>query len=71
MIEMRLIIEKSDINKPTKILYNIKEKMPDCDIKELNDENTELYINGKLYKYKSYFIPEKEGIYDILLIIKI
>ena len=71
MIKMRLIIKKNDVNKPTKILYNIKEKMPDCDIKELTGENAELYINGKQCKYKSYFTPEKEGIYDILLIIKI
>ena len=71
MIKMRLIIKKNDVKKPTKILYNIKEKMPDCDIKELNGENAELYINGKQCKYKSYFTPEKEGIYDIQLIIKI
>ena len=71
MIKMRLIIGFEDVNRPTKILYNIKENVPDCDIKELNEENTELYINGKQYKYKSYFIPEEEGIYDILLIIKI
>ena len=71
MIKMRLIIKKNDVKKPSKILYNIKEKMPDCDIKELNGENAELYINGKQCKYKSYFTPEKEGIYDIQLIIKI
>ena len=52
-------------------MYNIKEKVQDCDIKELNEENTELYINRKLYKYKSYFTPENEGIYEIQLIIKI
>ena len=36
-------------------------------LKELNELNTELYINNKKYKYKKYFIPEKEGIYSILL----
>ena len=71
MIKMRLYINFNNVNRPTKILYNIKEKVPGCNIKELNEENTELYINGKQNKYKSYFIPEKEGIYDILLIIKI
>ena len=71
IIKMKIVIEKFDVNKPTKMLYNIKEKIPDCDVKELNEENTELYINGKRYKYKSYFTPEKEGIYKIQLIIKI
>ena len=34
-------------------------------LKELNDKNTELYINNKTYKYKKYFIPKKEGEYKI------
>ena len=32
-----------------------------------NQTNTELYINNKKYKYEKYFIPEKEGEYNILL----
>ena len=36
-------------------------------LKELNELNTELYINNKKYKYEKYFIPEKEGEYNILL----
>ena len=34
-------------------------------LKELNVMNTELYINNKKYEYEKYFIPEKEGEYDI------
>ena len=40
-------------------------------LKELNELNTELYINNKKFKYKKYFIPEKEGEYNILLKINI
>ena len=36
-------------------------------LKELNDNNTELYINGKKYIYKKYFIPKKNRTYDITL----
>ena len=72
-IKMKLKIEQSDVNKYTKILYNIDEKISDnyCNIKELNDTNTELIINGKKQTYKSYFTPEREGIYEIQLNIKI
>ena len=71
IIKMKLIIDKNDVKKPTKILYSIKGKIEGCDLNELNDTNTELYINGKQCRYRSYFTPEKEGIYDIQLNIKI
>ena len=71
IITMKLNIEKKDVNKPTKILYNIDRIIRDCDLKELNESNTELFINGKQCKYKSYFIPEEKGVYEIKLIIKI
>ena len=67
IIRMKIKFEQDDINRPSKILYNLNEKIPDCDLKELNESNTELYINGKHYKYKSYFCPDKAGIYDIQL----
>ena len=35
--------------------------------KELNNINTELYINDIKKGYKKYFIPEKEGEYNIKL----
>ena len=36
-------------------------------IKELNKNNTELYINNKKYEYKKFFRTNKEGIYSIKL----
>ena len=36
-------------------------------LKELNDLNTELYINDEKYKYNKYFKPEKGGKYEIKL----
>ena len=36
-------------------------------LKELNESNVELYINNNKQNYKKYFIPEKDGIYEILL----
>ena len=45
----------------------IKEEHHHDFLKELNESNTELYINNKKYKYEKYFIPEKEGDYNILL----
>ena len=71
IIKMKFKINKDDVNKATKLLYNINEKIEGCDIKELNENNTELYINNEKHKYKSFFIPEKEGIYNIKLKIKI
>ena len=56
-----MTINKNDINKEIYFLneYN--------NIKELNDKNAELYINNIKKEYKKYFIPEKEGKYNIKL----
>jgi surface protein len=32
---------------------------------EMNEKNTELFIEGKKYKFNKFFIPQKEGIYSI------
>ena len=45
----------------------IKEEHHHDFLKELNESNVELYINNKKYKYQKYFIPDKEGEYNILL----
>ena len=45
----------------------IKEEHHHDLLKELNESNVELYINNKKYKYEKYFIPDKEGLYNILL----
>ena len=71
IIKMKLKIEKDDINKEIYFLNNtINNNVFNQNVnylKELNDSNTELYINNKKYKYQKYFIPEKEGFYNILL----
>ncbi len=36
-------------------------------LKELNESNTDLYINNKKVEYKKYFRPENKGIYEIIL----
>ena len=56
-----LKMEKKDINKE---IYFF-------DLKELNEINTKLYINRKEFKYFKCFLPLKEGIYEINLIIYI
>ena len=40
-------------------------------LQELNESNVELYINDKKYNFRKYFIPDKEGEYNILLKINI
>ena len=71
IIRMKFEIKEKDVGKATKILYNIKEEIEGCDLKELNETNSELYINIKKYRYKTYIIPEKEGIFDIKIKINI
>jgi len=59
-------ITKKDINdKPIYFLDDLN--FEHDNLQELNESNTELYINNKKYKYKKYFIPEKEGEYEIYL----
>ena len=45
----------------------IKEEHHHDFLKELNESNVELYINDKYYNFQKYFIPDKEGEYNILL----
>ena len=76
IISMKIIIDKEDINKNiyfldnTDSLYfengNWVEHHHD-NLKELNELNTELFINNMKYKYKKYFKPIEEGLYDIKL----
>ena len=72
--EIKLIIniDKEDVNKDIYFLDNTKYKELltgikhyHDNLKELNESNTELYINDKKYNYKKYFKPDKEGIYMI------
>jgi len=77
-IKINLNINNKDINKKIYFLDNtdyIEDKTNikyfHDNLKELNEDNTELYINNIKYKYKKYFIPEKKGKYKIKLIFKI
>ena len=78
-INMKIKIEKEDINKNIYFLdntdgkYQISENKNDIvehhhdNLKELNESNAEIYINNKKYEYIKYFKPEKEGEYEIKL----
>jgi len=74
-IKLSLKIGKEDINKNIyfldntngDIIQNGKKEENHNFFKELNESNVELYINNNKYKYKKYFRPDKEGIYEILL----
>ena len=72
-INISIKVDKEDINKNIYFLDNYafidnenNEHFHD-NLKELNELYTKLYINNKEYKYKKYFIPEKEGEYNIIL----
>ena len=66
-------IDKNVLNKKIYFLDNYyyddtgNKKYTHDHLKELNEHNTELYINGNKKKYEKYFIPEKECQYKIEL----
>ena len=69
-IKLLLKIEKEDINKDIYFLDNTDGKYFGIEhhhdnLKELNEINTEIFINNKKYKYTKSFKPEKEGLYEI------
>ena len=61
-ILIKLKIEDMDINKEIYFLNN-----NNIYLKELNESNTELFINESKKNYEKFFKPEKEGIYIIKL----
>ena len=72
-ISITINIDKNEINKEIYFLDNYYDddnwnKIEQHDhLKELNVDNTELYINGNKRKYEKYFTPEKQGEYIIEL----
>ena len=73
-IKITLKIGKTDINKKIYFLDNTSQYLeknhktnPHCYLSELNESNTELYINEYKYKYQKYFEPSSEGSYNIQL----
>ena len=59
-IKLIITITEEDINQK---IYFLSEKY----LNDLNDSNIDLFINEKKYKFNKYFIPEKEGIYTIII----
>jgi len=62
--QIRIIVKvnEDDINKEMYFLNQDNNY-----IKELNENNTKLFINNKEYKYQKYFKTAKEGKYSIVL----
>jgi len=63
-IIMEIKVDKDDINQDIYFLDNTEKHDK---LKELNENNTELYINNKKIGFKKYFRPSEEGISSILL----
>ena len=75
-IKLSVKITKEDVNKQIYFLDNTDrdlyingkwEKHCHDFLTELNESNVELYIENNRCEYKKYFVPEKEGIYHIIL----
>ena len=72
-IDIVIKIYNEDVKKDIYFLNNEYKNYQDKDlvakynIEDLNELNTELYINNQPFKYKKYFKPEKEGEYKIKL----
>jgi len=66
--EINIIVEISKISINEKIYFLVNTEKHD-NLKELNENNVKLYINNKEYKYAKYFKPDREGIYQIKLLI--
>ena len=67
-IKLLIKINKEDINNKVYFLkYQCKKKVNhvSVNLNELNELNAELCINKIKCEFNNYFIPEKEGIYDI------
>ena len=67
-------IDENDINKDIYFLDNIDDELtikPEHDkLEEMNESNTDLYINNIKYKYQKYLNFEKEGEYHIKIKLK-
>ena len=76
-IEIKIKIENRDVNQTVyfldntngKYIENKKEVNHNHDnLKEMNESNTTLIINGKTESFKKAFIPTKSGTYSIILL---
>ena len=65
-IKLTLKIEKKNVNKQVFFLDNfIQGKHCHDNLKELNQLNTQIFINNIKYKYGKCYRPEKDGLYEI------
>ena len=61
VIYILIDIDESKINEK---IYFLSNEFKDT---KLNDKNSKIYINKKPNKYSKYFIPDKDGEYEIIL----
>ena len=71
-IKLTIRVDKNDLkekffSKNTNKIYFLDNSKEHNHLKELNNENVQLYINDTKKEFNKYFIPEKEGIYEIKL----
>ena len=69
-ILIKIKVNQRDINNEIYFLDNYKEKDGNYlhnKFSELNEFNTELYINNEKKEFRKFFVPEKEGNYDVKL----
>jgi len=65
-INMKVEIEQKDIGGKVYFIGSSKNLKENVKILEdLNDSNVKIFINEEKYYYAKYFIPNKQGIYDI------
>ena len=65
-INIKVEVDKKDIGEKNYFLgssKNLKDKVKI--LEDLNDLNVKIFINEEKYHYAKYFIPNKQGIYDI------
>ena len=62
IIVQKIKIEKEDINKNIYFLDNYVgfDRQQHNHLKELNEFNSEIFINNKKFKYEKYFYPRKK-----------
>ena len=68
-IKLKVKVEKADINEDIYFLWDNENyclgETSSILEEELNEKNTEIFINNRKYKYKRSFKAEKEGLYEI------
>ena len=64
-ISIELDIDSNSINKPIYFFDNYKNKEHFIFLNNLNDVNTEIYINNDKYEFKNFFIPLDKNMYNI------